>query len=59
MPRAQADQRAMFPRFAAHAAPGALQEYEALLWEHGFVLRAHMLNDQECGGHTVWLASRD
>ena len=82
-----ADQRAMFPRFAAHARPGAPllftsgpeagervgsyegeplyhgslapSEYGALLSSQGFSLRAHALDDVECGNHTVWLATRD
>lgn len=79
------DQRTMFPRFAAHAAPGAAlmftsgpkfgetigryqgdalyhasldgQEYETLLAEHGFHVRAHVVEDPACGGHTIWLAA--
>jgi SAM-dependent methyltransferase len=78
------DQRAMFPIFAAHAAPGAAlmftsgpshgeaigtfegealyhaslapDEYAALLSANGFEVVAHVLEDQACGGHTVWLA---
>lgn len=80
------DQRAMFPVFAAHAAPGAAlmftsgpghgvaigsyggeplfhasldpAEYRALLAAQGFEVAAHVANDPECGGHTVWLARR-
>lgn len=80
------DQRAMFPVFEAHAAPGAAlmftsgpeageavgrfegeplyhasldpSEYRALLAAHGFAVAAHVANDPECGGHTVWLGSR-
>ena len=78
------DQRAMFPRFAAHAAPGAPlmftsgpsegeaigsyrgepldhgsldpAEYERLLVANGFLVDAHVADDPECGGHTVWLS---
>ena len=81
------DQRAMFPRFAIHAASGAPlmfttgplegesvgsyrgeplyhaslapSEYEQLLAENGFVVRAFRPNDSTCGEHTVWLATRD
>ncbi|MEZ5316851.1 MAG: methyltransferase domain-containing protein [Vicinamibacterales bacterium] len=80
------DQRAMFPRFAAHAgtdapllftsgtahgeAIGSYQgeplyhgsldraEYERLLAGHGFRVEAHVENDPDCGGHTVWLTRR-
>ncbi len=31
-------------------------EYRALLGEHGFAVVAHVAEDPECGGHTVWLA---
>lgn len=34
----------------------AAQEYTALLQAHGFVVRAQVFNDPDCGGHTVWLA---
>lgn len=81
------DQRLMFPRFEAHAAPGAAlmftsgphageaigsyheqplyhasldsAEYERLLAANGFLVRAHVRDDPECGGHTVWLATCD
>lgn len=80
------DQRAMFPRFAAHAAPGAAlmftsgpghgvalgayagetlfhaslaaEEYRALLEAQDFGVVAHAMEDQTCGGRTVWLARR-
>ena len=80
------DQRAMFARFAAHAAPGAAllftsgpahgialgtfegerlfhasldpAEYRALLGAHGFAVAAHVAEDPDGGGHTVWLARR-
>jgi len=80
------DQRAMFPTFAAHAAPNALllftsgpeagtsigniyghelfhaslspEEYTSLLSQHGFEVLLHVVEDPECGGHTVWLARR-
>ena len=78
------DQRAMFPLFAAHAAPGAhlmfntgpahgeaigsyrgdplyhasldAAEYEALLAQSGFLVIAHVVEDRNAGGRTVWLA---
>jgi trans-aconitate methyltransferase len=78
------DQRAMFPIFAAHAAPGAAlmftsgpkhgeaigsfegetlyhaslssEEYNSLLSDHGFDVVEHVVEDQSCGGFTVWLA---
>ncbi|NMJ42886.1 class I SAM-dependent methyltransferase [Roseomonas sp. JC162] len=81
------DQRAMFRRFADHAAPGAAlmftsgpshgiamgrlggeplfhasldaAEYRSLLAANRFAVQAHVANDPECGGHTVWLARRD
>jgi len=82
----QADQRAMFPVFAAQAAPDGLllfttgprygeavgvmdgvsfdhfsldpQEYRALLALHGFRVLRHVVEDPDCGGHTVWLAAK-
>jgi cyclopropane fatty-acyl-phospholipid synthase-like methyltransferase len=79
------EQRAMFPRFAAHVHPGAPllftsgpaegeaigsygdeplyhaslapAEYEALLRDHGFAVEAFNAHDEDCGGHTVWLAT--
>lgn len=81
------DQRAMFPRFAAHAQPGAplmftsgtsegeaigswcgeplyhasldSSEYQRLLASNGFQVRAHAVEDPQCGHHTVWLATRE
>ncbi len=78
------DQRAMFPRFAAHALPCAplmftsgsragtaigdyhgeplhhasldLDEYRRLLTASRFDVQDFVLDDPECGGHTVWLA---
>lgn len=78
------DQRAMFPVFRAHAAPGAAllftsgpsdgeaigtfqgealyhasldaDRYRALLAENGFELLGHAVEDETCGGRTVWLA---
>lgn len=78
------DQRAMFPRFAALALPGAPlmftsgsaageaigsyhgeplyhaslepSEYRRLLSVNGFAVVAHVVDDPECGHHTVWLA---
>jgi cyclopropane fatty-acyl-phospholipid synthase-like methyltransferase len=34
-------------------------EYRELLATHGFVIRAHQLEDPKCGAHTVWLATCD
>ena len=31
-------------------------EYRALLTLNGFSVEAHIANDPDCGGHTVWLA---
>jgi SAM-dependent methyltransferase len=81
------DQRAMFPRFAAHAQRGAplmftsgpaegeaigtwcneplyhaslgSEEYERLLITNGFRVGAHIVEDAQCGDHTVWLATYD
>ena len=81
------DQRAMFPRFAAHGLMGAPlmftsgsaegesigsfcgeplyhaslgpAEYEHLLATNGFVVRAYVEQDPQCGDHTVWLATRE
>jgi SAM-dependent methyltransferase len=80
------DQRAMFPIFAAHAAPGAPlmftagprdgeaigrlydadlhhaslspDEYRRLLKANGFAEVAHIAEDLDCGGHTVWLGRK-
>lgn len=32
------------------------QEYRALLVENGFAVVQHVVEDQSCGGHTIWLA---
>jgi hypothetical protein len=32
-------------------------EYERLLMAAGFVVRAHTVEDVQCGEHTVWLAT--
>jgi len=34
-------------------------EYEHLLVTNGFVVRAYVAQDAECGDHTVWLATCD
>ncbi len=39
-----------------HHASLAPEEYADLLQTHGFVLRANVFNDPDCGGHCVWLA---
>lgn len=31
-------------------------EYRTLLAQNGFAVKAHIANDADCGGHTVWLA---
>jgi SAM-dependent methyltransferase len=33
-------------------------EYRSLLNDHGFSVVTHVIEDSECGGHTVWLARR-
>lgn len=33
-------------------------EYRTLLAQNGFTVEAHIAEDAECGGHTVWLARR-
>jgi SAM-dependent methyltransferase len=81
------DQRAMVPRFGAHARLGAplmftsgsaegeaigtwcdeplyhaslnAAEYERLLGANDFSVLAHVAEDAQCGGHTVWLATYD
>jgi len=37
----------------------ASAEYRALLNVQGFAVQAHVTEDPECGGHTIWLARRD
>lgn len=79
-----AGQRAMFPIFRRHAAPGAVlmftsgaghgeamgtfegeplyhasldsDEYRRLLEGQGFEVVAHVVDDPDCGGHTIWLS---
>jgi len=34
----------------------ASQEYEELLESNGFRVEAHVVEDPDCGGHTIWLA---
>lgn len=38
------------------ASPGSA-EHTHLLSANGFEVRAHIVNDPECGAHTVWLAT--
>lgn len=38
-----------------HASLGPV-EYEELLAANGFAVEAHVVDDPECGNHTVWLA---
>jgi SAM-dependent methyltransferase len=81
-----ADQRAMFPIFAAHAGPGAPlmlttgtsegeaigavdgapvyhasfapETYRTLFDESGFDVVDMVMEDPNCGGHTIWLARK-
>uniref|UniRef100_A0A9E8CK07 Class I SAM-dependent methyltransferase n=1 Tax=Bosea sp. NBC_00436 TaxID=2969620 RepID=A0A9E8CK07_9HYPH len=41
------------PLYHGSLAPG---EYRALLAENGFAVVDHVIEDQSCGGHTIWLA---
>jgi hypothetical protein len=41
------------PLYHASLAP---DEYRALLDRHGFDVVAHVTEDPQCGGHTIWLA---
>lgn len=34
------------------------ETYGELLSTNGFIVRSHLVNDPDCGGHTVWLAER-
>lgn len=43
------------PLYHASLDPG---EYRALLDESGFAVVAHLAEDPDCGGHTIWLAQR-
>jgi SAM-dependent methyltransferase len=43
------------PLYHASLEPG---EYERLLSENGFSVQSYQSHDQDCGGHTVWLARR-
>ncbi|MCA0318258.1 MAG: class I SAM-dependent methyltransferase [Proteobacteria bacterium] len=80
------DQRAMFPVFARHVAPGgsllftsgpsdgevvgslygdplfhaslAPDEYRSRLDASGFDILRHVVEDPDCGNHTVWLARK-
>ena len=40
-----------------HASLNA-SEYGNLLASHGFAQVEHAVDDQSCGGHTIWLARR-
>lgn len=42
------------PLYHASLSPA---EYTRLLTASGFEVRAHVMSDPECGGHTVWLAT--
>lgn len=42
------------PLYHASLSPA---EYERLLTANGFVVRAHVAEDAQCGGHTIWLAA--
>jgi SAM-dependent methyltransferase len=37
----------------------ATEEYEALLRTNGFRVVAHIIDDPDCGSHTVWLAQAE
>jgi SAM-dependent methyltransferase len=37
----------------------AAEEYRTLLESNGFRVEAHMVEDPDCGGHTVWLAQAE
>lgn len=37
----------------------AATEYRQLLESNGFSVRAHIAEDSDCGGHTVWLAQME
>ena len=37
----------------------AHEEYRALLTTNGFRVVAHVAEDPDCGGHTVWLAQTE
>ena len=37
----------------------APEEYHALLAEQGFTVVAHVVEDANCGGHTIWLARQN
>jgi trans-aconitate methyltransferase len=37
----------------------AAAEYRALLTRHGFAVLQHVVEDPDCGGHTVWLARKE
>lgn len=41
-----------------HASLGPA-EYEQLLSASGFTVRAYVAEDPACGGHTIWLSTRD
>jgi SAM-dependent methyltransferase len=41
-----------------HHASLSPAEYRELLARHGFAVVAHRAEDQDCGGHTIWLARR-
>lgn len=43
------------PLYHASLSP---EEYRSLLSKNGFAVRAHVAEDPDCGGHTVWLAQR-
>jgi hypothetical protein len=35
------------------------EEYRALLKTNGFLVVEHIIEDPDCGGHTVWLAKAE
>jgi hypothetical protein len=42
--------------FSASLAP---EEYRTLLKSNGFRVVAHLVEDPNCGGHTIWLAQAE
>jgi len=44
------------PLYHASLAP---EEYRALLGSTGFRVVAHIVEDPNCGGHTIWLAQAE
>jgi hypothetical protein len=53
-----ADERMAPPDSLTPAAlpPVIVVQYERLLATNGFIVKEHVVEDPQCGGHTVWLA---